>query len=115
MACSLQINLYLPHLRVLKPVLERFKALSEVMTVKANNSGDMNLKLATTVVTVETFFKHLENAVWKDGQAPNAATDFPSDPKTFVEANILVKSFFQFIAAHQTDPGSILMSKTHVP
>ena len=51
-----QINIYLPAAKMLRNVVERMKALSELVVVSANGVGELTLKVETSVVTVKTFF-----------------------------------------------------------
>lgn len=111
-----EINIYLPAAKMLRNVVERMKALSELVVVSANGVGELTLKVETSVVTVKTFFKDLQNAEWKEDEGPTDASQavLAARPKEdFLDATIPVKNLHAFIAANQPDSTSILLSIVH--
>eukprot|EP00056_Hartaetosiga_gracilis_P018344 m.10664 g.10664 ORF g.10664 m.10664 type:complete len:251 (+) comp6663_c0_seq1:3-755(+) len=102
------VNIYLPDVRMLKNVVERMKAISHVVTVRANMEGEFELLVENDVATVRTHFKNLENPPFKEGQAP--ADDVPASQ--FFAATIDTRRLLNFIQAAQNfaDQAHMLMS-----
>jgi hypothetical protein len=63
------------------------KSISDELLVAANNAGALQLTVETSVVSVKTYFKDLENPSWdeKDEAANGTNPQTISDPEQFVE------------------------------
>eukprot|EP00040_Diaphanoeca_grandis_P020752 m.110350 g.110350 ORF g.110350 m.110350 type:complete len:287 (+) comp28031_c0_seq2:149-1009(+) len=107
-----EINVYLPSQKMLRNVVERMKALSDFVVISANGDGEVTLKIETSILTVKTFFKDLQNAEYKDGEQP-ADDEQARSKEDFVDATVSVRSLFLFIAAHQVEPPNMLLSIVH--
>eukprot|EP00039_Didymoeca_costata_P014293 m.229427 g.229427 ORF g.229427 m.229427 type:complete len:291 (+) comp15988_c0_seq19:168-1040(+) len=107
-----EVNIYLPPLRSLKSVIERMKAMSETATIATNRAGELQLKIDTTIVSVKTHFKNLENPAWGDDGEPvsGVAPTDSHDDSQFVEVCVGLKHLHQFLHAHIVPPHDILMS-----
>ena len=69
------------------------------------------LACGIAVVNVKACFRNLETATWKDGSVPPpSGNDDALGLTDYLDAVVAIKSVHQFIAAHQQDPGSVLMS-----
>ena len=59
-----QVSIYMPPLKVIRNVVDKMKNLSNHVTISANQSGEMNLRIETDLVNVATHFRDLEHPVW---------------------------------------------------
>lgn len=56
-----QTHIILPSLPKLRPIIERLRSLSEILTVRANNSGILQVGFQTEAVKVDTEWKGCVN------------------------------------------------------
>lgn len=54
----------MPPLKVLRNIVDRMKNLSNFVSLMANCSGDMKLKVETELVTVSAHFRDLGHPQW---------------------------------------------------
>ena len=54
------VSIYLPDLKRLKHIAERYKNLDNTVVLQANRSGELRFTLENQRVTVGTYFKNLE-------------------------------------------------------
>ena len=54
------VSVYLPDLKRLKHIAERYKSLDHTVVLQANRNGELRFKLDNDRVTVDTSFKHLD-------------------------------------------------------
>lgn len=57
------VYIFLPTLPMLRQAVERFKAVSTVMRLSANNAGELVLSAESPSGKMETTFSHLDNAM----------------------------------------------------
>eukprot|EP00051_Salpingoeca_urceolata_P003124 m.55399 g.55399 ORF g.55399 m.55399 type:complete len:279 (-) comp12527_c1_seq4:82-918(-) len=81
-------SMYLPDVRLFKSVVDRMKALSQHITLRGTSSGDLTLLIETSMATVRTSFKGLEQPVLEGGT--------PED--NTVQCTVAAKSLAQFIS-----------------
>ncbi|XP_062513568.1 checkpoint protein HUS1-like [Corticium candelabrum] len=101
------VSICLPHLRLLKSVVERLKNMDSCLILAANGKGSLTLQVETDVVSVTTHFKDLENPV-VEGSEGNGQTVGRQDAEQSVEVRLDIKRFLQFIAAQQGTPEKVI-------
>ncbi len=57
----LQVNIYLPSLKVLRCICDRMKTLSKHIVLSANWEGELRLAVESDLVTVKTVVRDLDN------------------------------------------------------
>jgi HUS1 checkpoint protein len=129
------VSLYLPDLKQLKTLTERYKNLGHHFTIEANRAGTLKLVLEADLVNVVTHFKDLEApryedklnasmfqgaAVKKKGRNKRRRTDSGDgsdqeeeeeeelDDQEFVSVRVDLKKFHMFLAAEQIAPKKVI-------
>ncbi|OAX41448.1 cell cycle checkpoint [Rhizopogon vinicolor AM-OR11-026] len=97
------VNILLPSLQKLRTIVERIRPLSNVLVLRANNSGKLQLSINTDTVKLETQWLRCANPPMR--QAPNADdVEDPSlekpDPDKLFSVLVSVRSFLQFLNSH---------------
>eukprot|EP00049_Salpingoeca_infusionum_P004183 m.75493 g.75493 ORF g.75493 m.75493 type:complete len:286 (+) comp12452_c2_seq2:161-1018(+) len=104
-----KVNVYLSDLRTLQHVVDRMKSICPDVQISCNGQGEMQLEVTTTMVTVKTAFKDLENARLRDQSQSSQAIP----PQEFVSALIDIKHLLSFICGALLSPdGNHLLSIT---
>jgi HUS1 checkpoint protein len=103
-----EVNIYMPHIKSLRTVVDRMKSLSDRLELSANQSGELTLKVETRMASVRTSYSGLENPQWKEGQVPDGSgsqTDF----RTCV---VDAKKLSRFLGGQYitTNPNRVLLS-----
>ena len=61
-------SIYLPDLKRLKHIAERYKNLDSTVVLRANRKGELRFTLENQRVTVGTYFKNLETPSFNDNK-----------------------------------------------
>ncbi len=56
-----KVNIMLPVLKTLRPIIDRMKNISEFLHLNANMRGELSLKVDTNMVSIETHYKNLDH------------------------------------------------------
>ncbi|CAN9506054.1 unnamed protein product [Ophioblennius macclurei] len=112
------VSIYLPPLKTMKNVVDRMKNLSNFLEIKANMSGEMNLKIDTDLVSISTHFKDLGNPPWGDDGAAGAssqdgAASQSRDKETTAEARVDIRRLQQFLTGQQVNPTKAMCNIVH--
>ncbi|XP_013379912.1 checkpoint protein HUS1 isoform X1 [Lingula anatina] len=104
------VSIYMPSLKVLRNVTDKMKNLNNYVTIAANGSGEMVLKVETDMASVSTHFGDLSNPQWSKENMPAAANSQPKDrdPEKFAEARIDIRKFSQFLSGQQVNPERVI-------
>ena len=62
------VSIYLPDLKRLKHIAERYKSLDSSVVLRANRKGELRFTLENQRVTVGTYFKNLETPSFNDNK-----------------------------------------------
>ncbi|KAI9355022.1 checkpoint protein Hus1/Mec3 [Zopfochytrium polystomum] len=103
-----EVNIIMPSLLSVRNIVDRMKALSNDLTVSANNSGEFTLRAETDLVSVETFYKDLINPEIEIPESGSRESSSNKDPKAFVECNVDVKEFAKFSHCHLVGPSNVV-------
>ena len=75
------VNIILPPLLSLRTIADKMKSMSNLITLAANNAGQLQLRIQSETLSVETKFEHLQNPAGKD---LNQCTHKPTSPLTCI-------------------------------
>ncbi|PVU87459.1 hypothetical protein BB559_006039 [Furculomyces boomerangus] len=105
-----QVCILLPQINSIRSVAERMKTVSDYITISANNSGNMTLRVASEIVEIETYYKQLVNP-----QLRKSSKDEFENEEEYNEhltrpfsCSISMKNFIKFLYAHYIVPTSIV-------
>ncbi|XP_048122796.1 checkpoint protein HUS1-like [Alosa alosa] len=102
------VSVYLPHLKIMKNVVDRMKNLSNYLVIEANLSGEMNLKIETDLVAVTTHFKDLGNPPW--GMTHSHTHTHTSH---MAHTRVDIRKLQQFLAGQQVNPSKAMCNIIH--
>ena len=57
----LDVCIMLPNVSILKPTVDRFKALGKILTISATMSGDLKLEIVTPAAKCQVVYDNLTN------------------------------------------------------
>lgn len=100
------VSICMPPLKVLRNIVDRMKNLSNFVSLMANCSGDMKLKVETELVTVSAHFRDLGHPQWKDNSSQTNKNK--EDSASFVEARVDIRKFAQFLCGQQVNPLQVI-------
>ncbi|KAF8071503.1 checkpoint protein Hus1/Mec3 [Lyophyllum atratum] len=91
------LHILLPPLQKLRTVVDRLKPMSDVLAIRANNNGCLQLSISTESVKVDTEWKDCSNP--KTTNTPQDLEDAP-DPNQLFTVLVSTRSFFKFLNSH---------------
>ncbi|EDO49542.1 predicted protein [Nematostella vectensis] len=101
---DVDVSIYMPPLKVLRNVVDRMKNLGNFLTISASYTGTMTLGVETDLVTVTTYFKHLDIPTWEN----DAPMSHNRDPDAMVEARVDIKKIATFLNGQQFGPNRVI-------
>ncbi|KAH7912827.1 cell cycle checkpoint [Hygrophoropsis aurantiaca] len=101
------VHILLPPLQKLRTIVERLRALSDVLAIRVNNNGKLQVSVSTDSVKVETQWTGCPNPpMARDAQAQEGegdeiqdAVDKP-DPDKMFSVLVSIRSFLKFLNSH---------------
>jgi HUS1 checkpoint protein len=105
---DIDVSIYLPPLKLLKNITDRMKTMSNYVTVAANMSGELQLKMEADDVSATTFFRDLQNHVFD----ASTAGDESRDNSAMYEARIDIRKLGQFLQGQQFNPTKVICNIT---
>ncbi|CAH1773977.1 unnamed protein product [Owenia fusiformis] len=102
------VSIYMPHLKTLRHVVDRMKNLSNFVVIRANQNGEMTLKIETDMASVSTHFKDLTNPDWSKDQDQSQNRNIQTDSNQFIQARIDIRKFSQFLSGQQVNPQKVI-------
>ena len=108
---AFDVSLYLPELKQLKHLIERYKSLGSHLTLEANRAGRMRLSMETDAVNVVTHFRDLESPDVRllDSSRNMTRASRVADDDDFASVRVDLKRFSLFLAAgEQLQPRKVL-------
>lgn len=91
------LHILLPPLQKLRTVVDRLKPMSDILAVRANNSGCLRLSINTESVRVDTEWKDCANP--KTLPTPKDPEDAPGPNQLFTVV-VSIRSFLKFLNSH---------------
>jgi len=108
---SCDISITIPKLKTLKNIIDRMKAMCNFVTLQANKSGDMTVKIETDTAQVATYFTGLQQTSTTDafddnrsqvGMPTTQQSSFLStDSLDTAEVRLDIKKFAQLLHSQQ--------------
>ncbi|KAG2031274.1 checkpoint protein Hus1/Mec3 [Suillus americanus] len=111
-----EVHVLLPPLLKLRTIVERLRPLSDVLALRANNSGILQLSINTDTVKLETQWvkcgnpsiaKHGIAQNDEDGDAEDISLNKPDPDKMFCVL-VSIRSFLKFLNSHVVSATTIL-------
>ncbi|VDB90867.1 unnamed protein product [Peniophora sp. CBMAI 1063] len=94
------VHIVLPPLQDIRPVVERLRALGDVVAVRANRSGKLQISAATENAKIDVVWDKLQNPrIGEDGPSQEAPAENP-DPERMFGVLLRTRSLLQFLSAH---------------
>lgn len=89
---DIDVSIFLPPLKQVKTIIDRMKSLDNYITLSANMSGELNIRIETSTVTATTYFKNLMNHKFCD--------DDELDKTVMYEARVDIKKLSHVLTGH---------------
>lgn len=93
-----RVHILLPQLKVLRPIVDRLKNISDNLTIWGNMAGRLSLKIDTSTATVATDFRNLEHPAI-EGRSPTHM-----DESVECAVKVEIKKFVRFLWAQAIQP-----------
>ncbi|KAG6917856.1 hypothetical protein DXG01_000761 [Tephrocybe rancida] len=91
------LHVLLPPLQKLRTVVDRMKLMSDILAVRANNNGCLQLSINTETVKVDTEWKGCTNP---QTQNKREEPDESRDPDQLFSVLVSIRSFLKFLSSH---------------
>ncbi|KAJ6611149.1 checkpoint protein Hus1/Mec3 [Mycena sp. CBHHK59/15] len=91
-------HIILPPLQKLRTIVDRLRQMSDILAVRANNSGRLQLSIRTDSVDVQTEWTDCKNTA-RAATASQEAPD-PRDPTELFTVLVSTRSFLKFLNSH---------------
>jgi len=85
-------HILLPPLQKLRTIVERLRPMSDILSIRANNSGCLQVSINTESVKVDT--------EWKNCKNPKMTEENPPDPEQMFSVLVSIRSFLKFLNSH---------------
>ena len=99
------VHIVLPPLKQLRYIVDRFKQMSDHLTIRANMDGMLALEIDTDFVQVSTVFRNLVHFQLDD-------RPLIRDPTIEAEVKVDIKKFVKFLASTQISPTNTICCLT---
>ncbi|KAL1674543.1 checkpoint protein Hus1/Mec3 [Schizophyllum commune] len=93
-------NILLPPLQKLRTVVERMRIMSDVLAIRANGSGCLQLAIHTDDVSVDTVWRNCTNPKMPRADASSQDDAGERDPDQYHSVFVNIRSFIKFLNAH---------------
>ncbi|KAF8827750.1 hypothetical protein HHX47_DHR4000195 [Lentinula edodes] len=96
------IHVLLPSLQKIRTIVERLRSMSDVLAIRASQSGCLQLSINTESVKVDTEWKNctIPQMMKERASQDDNADDPPPDPEHLFSVLVSVKSFLKFLSSH---------------
>ncbi|KAL0945318.1 hypothetical protein HGRIS_000821 [Hohenbuehelia grisea] len=93
------IHILLPPLQKLRTIVDRMRPMSDILAVRANNSGRLTLSINTDSVKIDTEWRNCTNPkMTREGSQEEP--DEPPDPEKMFTVLVSIRSFLKFLNSH---------------
>ena len=93
-----RVHILLPQLKVLRPIVDRLKNISDNITIWGKMAGRLSLKIDTSTATVATDFRNLDHPAI-EGRSPTHM-----DETVECAVKVEIKKFVRFLWAQAIQP-----------
>ncbi|KAH7873213.1 checkpoint protein Hus1/Mec3 [Lentinula edodes] len=96
------IHVLLPSLQKIRTIVERLRSMSDVLAIRASQSGCLQLSINTESVKVDTEWKNctIPQMMKESASQDDNADDPPPDPEHLFSVLVSVRSFLKFLSSH---------------
>ncbi|KAH0833482.1 cell cycle checkpoint [Lanmaoa asiatica] len=97
------VTILLPQLQKMRTIAERLRPLSDILALKANNSGKLQIAISTDTVKLETQWVGCTNPSMRqapDENAPESEVAENPDPEKLFSVHVSIRSFIKFLNSH---------------
>ncbi|KAJ3868767.1 checkpoint protein Hus1/Mec3 [Lentinula novae-zelandiae] len=96
------IHVLLPSLQKIRTIVERLRSMSDVLAIRASQSGCLQLSINTESVKVDTEWKNctIPQMMKEKASQDDNADDPPPDPEHLFSVLVSVRSFLKFLSSH---------------
>ncbi|TEB31539.1 cell cycle checkpoint [Coprinellus micaceus] len=103
------VHILLPPLHKLRTIVERLRPMSNILAIRANSNGHLQLGINTEGVKLETDWRNCTNPSNNDGNEPEDEEDEEDleERKKMYAVIVSIKSFLKFLGAHQVSTTTI--------
>ncbi|KAG6901958.1 hypothetical protein C0995_006187 [Termitomyces sp. Mi166 len=91
------VHILLPPLQKLRTVVDRMKIMSDILAVRTNNNGVLQLSINTETVKVDTEWKGCTNPQTQNRQEEHEEA---RDPNELFSVLVSIRSFLKFLNSH---------------
>ncbi|KAN0092609.1 Checkpoint protein Hus1/Mec3 [Tylopilus felleus] len=97
------VTILFPHLQKMRTIVERLRPLSDILALRANNSGKLQIAISTDTVKLETQWLGCTNPCMRqapDENASDAEVVENPDPEKLFSVHVSIRSFIKFLSSH---------------
>ncbi|EIW83682.1 cell cycle checkpoint [Coniophora puteana RWD-64-598 SS2] len=96
------VHILLPNLQKLRTIVERIRPLSDIIAIRANNSGKLQVSIDTDTVKLETQWTGCANPPMARDELTQDAEDpaHEHDPDELFSVHVSIRSFLKFLNSH---------------
>ncbi|KAL1489627.1 hypothetical protein ABEB36_013571 [Hypothenemus hampei] len=95
------VSIQMPYLKSLKNIVEQMKHLSQILTVRANKSGELTLEIQTTTVNLKAHFPDLSVKSFAVNALLLSSNKDEATGADTVSAAVDIKKFLMFLSGMQ--------------
>ncbi|KAI9566892.1 cell cycle checkpoint [Boletus coccyginus] len=97
------VTILLPQLQKMRTIVERLRPLSDILALRANNSGRLQIAINTDTVKLETQWVGCTNPSMRqtlDENAPEPEAVESRDSEKLFSVHVSIRSFIKFLNSH---------------
>ncbi|KAF8553883.1 cell cycle checkpoint [Imleria badia] len=97
------VTILFPQLQKMRTIVERLRPLSDILALRANNSGKLQIAISTDTVKLETQWVGCANPSMRqapDENAPEPEVAENPDPEKLFSVHVSIRSFIKFLNSH---------------
>jgi len=96
------VHILMPPLKILRNVIDRMKAITDYVHLSANMGGELTLRIQTEMVSIQTFFNHLEHPT-VEGRSPPQ-----HNPEQKASVKLDIKKFSRILFSDLIQPQNVI-------
>ncbi|KAF8442188.1 cell cycle checkpoint [Boletus edulis BED1] len=104
------VTILFPQLQKMRTIVEKLRPLSDILALRANNSGKLQIAISTDTVQLETQWLGCTNPSMRqasDENAPEPEVAENPDPEKLFSVHVSIRSFIKFLNSHVVSTSTI--------
>ncbi|KAG6372264.1 cell cycle checkpoint [Boletus reticuloceps] len=104
------VTILFPQLQKMRTIVEKLRPLSDILALRANNSGKLQISISTDTVQLETQWVGCTNPSMRqapDDNAPEPEVAENPDPEKLFSVHVSIRSFIKFLNSHVVSTSTI--------